>query len=104
MRSASYQKQETDLAIIITPHLVRPARPGDAIRTPLDSTVSGNDADLFLIMRVFSPYMKEIVFQGALDPKTPIAQGWLRVSHMKLDKKLSQPYRPYHTHDEEQKL
>ena len=28
-RSASYQKNETDLAIIVTPRLVRPARPGD---------------------------------------------------------------------------
>ncbi len=63
-----------------------------------------SDADLFLVVRVFSPDMKEIVFQGALDPNTPIAQGWLRVSHRKLDKKLSLPYRPYHTHDEEQKL
>ena len=62
------------------------------------------DADLFLVVRVFSPDMKEIVFQGALDPHTPIAQGWLRVSHRKLDKKLTLPYRPYHTHDEEQKL
>ena len=62
------------------------------------------DADLFLVVRVFSADMKEIVFQGALDPKTPVAQGWLRVSHRKLDKKLSLPYRPYHTHDEEQKL
>ena len=33
-----------------------------------------------------------------------LAQGWLRVSHRKLDKKLTLPYRPYHTHDEEQKL
>ena len=48
--------------------------------------------------------MKETVFQGALDPHTPLAQGWLRVSHRKLDPKLSRPYRPYHTHDEEQKL
>ena len=63
-----------------------------------------SDADLFLVVRVFSPDMKEVVFQGALDPNTPIAQGWLRVSHRKLDKKLSLPYRPYHTHDEEQKL
>ena len=62
------------------------------------------DADLFLVVRVFSPDMKEVVFQGALDPHTPIAQGWLRVSHRKLDKKLTLPYRPYHTHDEEQKL
>ena len=33
-----------------------------------------------------------------------IAQGWLRVSHRKLDETLTLPYRPYHTHDEVQKL
>jgi pilus assembly protein CpaC len=48
-RSASYQKNETDLAIIVTPRLVRPARPGDVIKTPHDSTLSPNDADLFLM-------------------------------------------------------
>ncbi len=65
---------------------------------------STKDADLFVILRVFSADMKEIVFQGAIDPHTPIAQGWLRASHRKLDKKLSLPYRPYHTHDERQPL
>ena len=35
--STSYQKNETDLAIIVTPRLVRPARPGDEIKTPLDT-------------------------------------------------------------------
>ena len=62
------------------------------------------DADIFAILRVFAPDMKEVVFQGAIDPHTPIAQGWLRASHRKLDKKLSKPYRPYHTHDEKQPL
>jgi predicted acyl esterase len=57
-----------------------------------------------LIVRVFAPDLKEVTFQGALDPHTPIAQGWLRCSHRKLDEKLTLPYRPYHTHDEEQKL
>ena len=28
----------------------------------------------------------------------------MRASHRKLDKKLSRPYRPYHTHDEKQPL
>jgi predicted acyl esterase len=65
---------------------------------------STRDADLFIVLRVFSPDLKEVVFQGAIDPHTPIAQGWLRVSHRKLDKKLSLPYRPYHAHDKEQKL
>jgi pilus assembly protein CpaC len=48
-RSTQYQKDETDLAIIVTPRLVRPARPGDTIKTPLDSSLPVNDADLFLM-------------------------------------------------------
>ena len=62
------------------------------------------DADLFLVLRVFDPGMYEVVFQGAIDPHTPIAQGWLRASHRKLDPELSTEYRPYHTHDELQPL
>jgi uncharacterized protein len=62
------------------------------------------DADLFLVVRVFAPDLKEVTFMGALDPHTPIAQGWLRASHRKLDRELTLPYRPYHTHDEIQKL
>jgi predicted acyl esterase len=62
------------------------------------------DADLFLIVRVFAPDMREVTFQGALDPHTPVAQGWLRASHRKLDPALTRPYRPYHTHDEPQPL
>ena len=73
-----------------------------AARLNISSTT--DDADLFLVLRVFSPDLKEVVFQGALDPHTPIAQGWLRASHRKLDPKLSLPYRPYHTHDEKQPL
>jgi predicted acyl esterase len=57
------------------------------------------DADFFLVVRVFTPDLKEVTFQGALDAHTPIAQGWLRCSHRKLDKNLTLPYRPYHTHD-----
>jgi uncharacterized protein len=62
------------------------------------------DADLFLVLRVFSGDLKEVVFQGAIDPHTPVGQGWLRASHRKLDPALSLPYRPYHTHDELQPL
>ncbi len=60
---------------------------------------STTDADLFLVFRVFAPDGNEVVFQGALDPHTPIAQGWLRASHRKLDPAISTEYRPYHTHD-----
>ena len=48
-RSAAYQKNETDLAIIVTPRIVRPTRPGDPVKTPLDNTLPANDADFFLM-------------------------------------------------------
>jgi uncharacterized protein len=63
-----------------------------------------SDADIFAVLRVFDPKGAEVLFQGALDPKPPVAQGWLRASHRKLDPTLSLPYRPWHTHDEIQKL
>ena len=65
---------------------------------------STTDADVFAVLRVFDRDGREVVFQGALDPHTPVAQGWLRASHRKLDPEQSLPHRPYHTHDEEQPL
>ena len=46
--SKSYQKNETDLVIIVTPRLVNPTRPGDVVKTPLDTTLPANDVDFFL--------------------------------------------------------
>lgn len=65
---------------------------------------STSDADIFAVLRVFDPDCREVVFQGALDPHTPIGQGWLRASQRKLDAERSLPYRPYHAHDEKQPL
>ena len=56
------------------------------------------DADLFVVFRVFDPDGDEVTFMGAIDPHTPIAQGWLRASHRRLDPELTLPWRPYHTH------
>ena len=55
LRSTHFQKRETDLAIIVTPRLVRPTRPGDTVRTPLDNTAPGNDAEQFLLGRAEVP-------------------------------------------------
>jgi predicted acyl esterase len=55
-------------------------------------------------LRLFDPEGQEIVFQGAIDPHAPLTQGWLRASHRKLDPDLSEPYRPYHAHDDVQPL
>jgi pilus assembly protein CpaC len=48
-RSAAFERKETDLAIIVTPRLVKPSRPGQRLKTPLDATAQANDADLFLV-------------------------------------------------------
>jgi predicted acyl esterase len=62
------------------------------------------DADLFLVVRVFTPDLKEVTYSGAQDPHTPIAHGWLRASARKLDEQRSRPFQPYHSHDEVQLL
>jgi pilus assembly protein CpaC len=48
-RSNGYQQNETDLVIIVTPHLVQPAAPGDRLATPMDQRLPGNDVDVFLM-------------------------------------------------------
>jgi predicted acyl esterase len=88
-----------DGVTFLTPPLLAETEITGPIAARLNISSSTHDADLFLIVRVFSPNLAEVVFQGALDPHTPIAQGWLRASHRKLDPTLSLPYRPYHTHD-----
>ncbi len=62
------------------------------------------DVDLFLIVRVFDPQGKELTFMGSTDPNTPIANGWLRVSHRALDLAKSTPHRPYHPHNKVEQL
>jgi predicted acyl esterase len=60
---------------------------------------STKDADLFVVVRVFDPRGQELTFMGSTDPNTPIANGWLRASHRRLDPTRTLPYRPYHPHD-----
>jgi len=47
-RSTEFRSRETELVVIVTPHLVKPGKPGDVLTTPLDTTLPANDADLFL--------------------------------------------------------
>jgi len=61
---------------------------------------STDDADLFVVLRLFAPDGEEVVFQGAIDPRTPVGQGWLRLSHRAIDEARSLPYRPFHPHTE----
>ena len=65
---------------------------------------STTDTDLLLVLRVFDPDGGEVTFQGANDPHHPVAQGWLRLSHAKLDPELTTPHQPYHSHTELQPI
>jgi pilus assembly protein CpaC len=47
--SKSFVAQDTDLVVIITPHLVAPAVPGQRLATPLDNAMPSNDVDYFLM-------------------------------------------------------
>jgi uncharacterized protein len=111
----------------LTPHPPSPSQasfaaledPGITMTTPpmpADTEITGpaaatlfvssttSDADIFLVLRVFDPDGDEVVLQGAVDPHTPIGQGWLRASHRELDPTLSTPWRPWHTHTDPQPL
>jgi pilus assembly protein CpaC len=46
-KSSSYQKNETELVVIVTPRLVRPDTPGQVAASPLDRTMLANDAEFF---------------------------------------------------------
>jgi pilus assembly protein CpaC len=58
-RSTSFQKQETELVITVTPRIVRPVKPGQ-IAVPTDRVQSPSTAELFLL--------------GKTESRTPIAQ------------------------------
>lgn len=50
-RSAEYQRQQSELVIIVTPHLVTPTR-GEALALPTDRVRPPSERDLFLFGRV----------------------------------------------------
>jgi predicted acyl esterase len=58
------------------------------------------DMDIFATIRNIDADGNDVWEVGQQGQKAPVAKGWLRVSHRKLDSELSLPFRPYHTHDE----
>lgn len=48
-RSSSFQKEDTELVVIVTPRLVQPSIPGQVPATPLDLARNSNDAEFFLL-------------------------------------------------------
>jgi uncharacterized protein len=88
----------------LSPPLERETEITGPLSLKLFVSSSTADADLFVTLQAFSPEGREVEFQGTVDPHTPLAQGALRASHRKLCVQRSQPYQPYHTHDDKQPL
>ncbi len=74
------------------------------IKARLWVSSSTEDMDIFATMRAYDAQGKEATFLSATEPKAPVSQGWLRVSHRKLDAARSLEHMPMHSHDEEQRL
>jgi pilus assembly protein CpaC len=68
-RSASYQQNETDLVVIVTPHLVAPSTPEQRLASPLDQRIPSNDLDFFLLgqMELRKRYTDYVTSGGTLN-------------------------------------
>jgi predicted acyl esterase len=110
--STSAPRRENELTYASGPEAYRRARQGlptiSFTTEPLaaDVEITGH---INLVMWVSSEtddldvfaYLRKVNPDGSVVTAT---RGILQASHRKLDPELSTPYRPYHTHDEEQKL
>lgn len=101
--SASFRALE-DKVVFRTAPLAEETELTGPMAAKLFVSSSTTDADVFVNVHLFDPEGVEVTFQGAVDPQTPIGQGWLRASQRKLDPKRSLPVRPFHAHDEVQPL
>ncbi len=73
------------------------------IRAKLWVSSTTTDMDIFATIRAFDETGKEVIINGAHE-MTPVTKGWLRCSQRKLDPARSTEWRPFHAHDEVQKL
>jgi pilus assembly protein CpaC len=53
--SKQFQNNETELVMLISPHVVRPLPPSAQLKTPLDSRLPANDIDMFLRQQLEIP-------------------------------------------------
>lgn len=101
--SATYPAMGEGLTFSTAP-LDREIEFAGPVKAKLWVSSSTDDMDLFATLRAFDPQGKEITFLSAVEPKSPVSQGWLRASQRKLNPERSTEWQPWHAHDEAQKL
>lgn len=101
--SITYEAKQSSGVTLYGPIFDKATEITGPIAAKLFVSSATQDADIFLVIRIFGP-AGEVVFRGAMDIHTPPAQGWLRASHRALDNDRSLPYRPYHSHQSRELL
>src|SRR5690606_21549766 len=68
-KSSKFQKRDTELVVIVTPRLVRPSTPGQAVATPLDQTRPANDVEFFALgqMEVTAKMLEDVETGAGVD-------------------------------------
>ena len=97
--TVAYDTSGTGATFVTEPFAVETELTGP-MSARLNLSADTTDIDIFAVVRLFDPEGEEVTFMGALDPNTPIAQGWLRGSHRLEDESLSRPERPVYLHTE----
>ena len=67
-RSSDYQKGQTELVIMVTPHLAKPVAPG-SVKLPTDGFVEPSDSEFYLLGRI------EGTFQVARRPPSELTRS-----------------------------
>ena len=55
-RSQAFEKNETELVVLVTPYVVRPLEPTTKLNLPTDGFVSASDVDSYLLGRLYKQY------------------------------------------------
>jgi predicted acyl esterase len=99
----SYEAPEGGVSFVTAPFVEETEVTGPlALRLWVSSTAP--EMDLFVTLRNLDAAGKDVACIGSNNEPVPVTKGWLRVSHRKLDQERSSEYRPYHRHDEIQRL
>jgi predicted acyl esterase len=88
----------SDGVLFMSAPLPAPLELTGPLAADLRVSAEGDDSDLFVTLRAFGPDGREVTFRGANDPRAPLSQGWLRLSHRATDPARSLPWRPWHPH------
>jgi pilus assembly protein CpaC len=55
-RSEAFQRNYTELVIIVTPYIIRPVDPSTKLKLPTDGFVTASDIDMYLFGRLYKQY------------------------------------------------